>query len=277
MQNGISHLEGSPALLVESAWCAAWASLVVAPGVQVIDTASCLRIFAPHTADLTLNAVLRFRHDGPVTRDVIEEVLHPYRAALCPTQWWICLDLLPMGLRRQLHTIGMQPWSDATGMMLDLTRWRPILPLTPHIVTRRVRTHSEALIALDIICEVYGLIHETMRYWSSDNPNFQMYLAWYDETPVAAMAMQMQPDLATASYFHVATLSRWRRQGAAYAMMMQGLQDALQQGARHAVLTATPMAESLYKRLGFENAGHFEFWMPTAAYHLALSEAVTKS
>jgi GNAT superfamily N-acetyltransferase len=255
----------SPSDIVEHAWCAAWGSLRYDPATHVDDTPEFLRIITPGSAEMLLNAVLRFRQGRPVTRDDIERVIAPYRVARRPMQWWLRLDNEPPHLRQQLRAIGMQPWSVVPGMTLALPAWQP-----PHlrghgITARTAATRAEAELAMRVMCSVYGIIPDPMRHWCVDNPHFTLYLAWVGDEPAGALATQI--DGGIAGFFHVATLPQWRRRGVARAMMAQALLDARQAGATVAALTATPMAEALYRDLGFAPTASgtgpsgFELWM----------------
>jgi GNAT superfamily N-acetyltransferase len=60
----------------------------------------------------------------------------------------------------------------------------------------------------------------------------------------------------------VATLPDARRRGLASALVRVALVDAREQGFLTASLQATPMAERLYARLGFEPVGRWQEWLP---------------
>jgi GNAT superfamily N-acetyltransferase len=60
----------------------------------------------------------------------------------------------------------------------------------------------------------------------------------------------------------VATRGGSRRRGLASALVRAALHDAGETGSRTASLQATPMAERLYARLGFEPVGHWQEWVP---------------
>ncbi|HKD76122.1 MAG TPA: GNAT family N-acetyltransferase, partial [Ktedonobacterales bacterium] len=165
----------------------------------------------------------------------------------------------PPQLRQQLWAIGMRPWSVVPGMTLSLPDWQPSFLNRPDITARAAATPVEAELAMRVMCSVYGIIPEPMRHWCVDNSHFTLYLAWVGAEPAGALATQI--DGGIAGFFHVATLPQWRRRGVARAMMVQALLGARQAGATVAALTATPMAEALYRDLGFAPTASFELWM----------------
>jgi GNAT superfamily N-acetyltransferase len=114
--------------------------------------------------------------------------------------------------------------------------------------------------ALEVICTVFSVPPEYMSRWCTINPSFRIYLAELEGQPVAAMGLLQ--DGHVAGLYHVATLSRYRRQGIAARMIVQGLQEAQAQGATLGVLTATPDGQPLYEQLGYRACGVIEQWMP---------------
>jgi GNAT superfamily N-acetyltransferase len=255
---------------VEANWCAAWLTLgaVEAPPRSVAeDTSEWVRIITPEGPDLLLNNILRFRPNGPVTAQVVERAIAPYRKYHLPFQWWLTPNGNPPGLAGELRRLGMYPWGNAKGMALPLDGWQPPARVRLH---RQVRVRQVPLEddegrwrALHVICTVFGVPRGPMGRWCSINPCFRIYLAEVDGQPAAAMALLPQGEIA--GLYHVATLSAYRRQGIAGRMIVQGLQEAQQQGARLAVLTATPEGEHLYEELGYEACGVIEQWMPGGA------------
>jgi GNAT superfamily N-acetyltransferase len=252
---------------VEANWCAAWMTLGTIeepPRSLVEDTSEWVRIITPEGPELLLNNILRFHPAGPVTAQAVERAIAPYRRYHLPFQWWLTPNGNPPGLAGELRRLGMYPWGTAKAMALPLQGWEPSANVCLHrqVTVRRVPLDDEEgrWRALHVICTVFGVPHGPMGRWCSVNPRFHIYLAELDGQPAAAMALLLAGEVA--GLYHVATLSAYRRQGIAARMIVQGLQEAREQGARLAVLTATPEGEHLYKSLGYEPCGVIEQWTP---------------
>jgi GNAT superfamily N-acetyltransferase len=252
---------------VEANWCAAWLTLGAVeepPRSLVEDTSEWVRIITPEGPDPLLNNILRFHPDGPATAQMVERAIAPYRKYHLPFQWWLTPNGNPPGLAGELRRLGMYPWGNAKAMALPLEGWEPPAKVRLHrkVTVRRVPLEDEEgrWRALHVICAVFSIPHGPMARWCSINPCFHIYLAELGDQPVAAMALL--PEGETAGLYHVATLTAYRHQGIAGRMIVQGLQDAQAQGARLAVLTATPEGEHLYESLGYEACGVIEQWTP---------------
>ncbi|HEY7127428.1 MAG TPA: GNAT family N-acetyltransferase [Ktedonobacterales bacterium] len=255
---------------VEANWCAAWKSLSSvrkAPRSVVEDTAEWVRVYTPNGPDMLLNIILRFRAHAPLQQSDLERAIAPYRQHGLPFQWWQTLESSPPGLSQALRRLGMYPWGNATAMTLPLDGWQPPARVlqNPRVTIRNVPMKDQAgrASALEVICTVFSVPPEYMSRWCTINPCFRIYLAELEGRPVAAMALLQDGDVA--GLYHVATRSRYRRQGIAARMIVQGLQEAMAEGATLGVLTATPDGQPLYEQLGYRTCGVIEQWMPANA------------
>ena len=251
---------------VESAWCAAWASLGALPYQPrslVDDSAMMLRVVTPGLPETLMNMVMRYRAPGPVTADAVEEAIAPYRQHRLPFQWWLIRDDTPAGLREQIHALGMNSWGGATMMYLDLAQWNPEYPSAPPGVSyRRLAPDLSApdrVDALRIISEVFDVAPFPMSRWTSENPAFALYLAHWWNQPVATVATLAVGE--TVGVYHVATLHEARRRGIAGNLLLLALREAQAAGCTGAALTATPEGQHLYTQLGFRVCGLLEQWM----------------
>lgn len=256
--------------VVEDAWCAAWASLgalEASPRTQVDDTPDYLRIYTPGLPESLLNIVLRYRGPTPVTPDLLEGIIAPYRAHHLPFQWWINVADEAPGLRDSLRALGMQTWGGATAMTLDFAEWHaPVAPSAPaDLRLTRVATQRDGRDALGVICEVFYVPPGPMARWTTENPAFQVYLARLGGRAVSALAI-LRAGGVTGVY-HVATRPGARRRGIAGALLALALDEERAAGSTRAALTATPEARHLYESLGFRACGAIEQW--TAGRQLA--------
>ena len=255
---------------VEANWCAAWMALgaVGEPSRSLVEeNKEWVRVVTPDGPDLLLNIILRFQPTGPVTTEMVEQAIAPYRKYHLPFQWWLTLHTNPPGLVGELRRLGLYPWGNATAMALPLDGWQPPAKVHQHpradVRLLPMDDEEGRWRGLEIICQVFGVPRSSMAHWCSRNPRFRFYLAELDGQPAAAMALLL--DGEQAGLYHVATLSEYRRRGIAARMIVQGLLEARDQGARLAVLTATPEGQHLYEMLGYQTCGVIEQWMPGGA------------
>ncbi len=245
---------------VEHAWCAAWGALGCDAATRVEDLPHMLRVLTPASPDLLLNAILRYHQPRPVTSADLAAAIAPFRAAHRPLQWWLRSGTEPQGLREGLFALGMMPWGHPVGMALPLDGWQMATETRPDVQVTPVVTPEGAVTALQTICDVFGLPPGPMRRWCINHPRFETFQATVRGAPAGALVRLR--DSGVVGFYHVAVLPRYRRRGIGTAMMAYALHDAQQQGARVAALTASPMAERLYQRMGFVPCCTFEQWMP---------------
>ena len=92
----------------------------------------------------------------------------------------------------------------------------------------------------------------TGLYLQPDGP-LRLFVGMVDEKPVATAAVFFGAGVAAIKC--ISTLPDHRRQGIGAAMTLAALQAARKQRYRVAVLTASPMGEPIYRRIGFQNYG----------------------
>lgn len=260
------------ARMVETNWCAAWASLGAVdeqPRSYVDDTPSWLRVYTPTMPETLVNMIIRFAVPGPVDVGDVERALDPFRRYHLPTQWWLLRDDEPEGLRDALRVAGWQRWAGTPAMALDLRGWRPSYhSVGPDVTLGPVRDDTDARDALDVICQTFSVPPGAMSRWTIGNSAFHVYLARAGSRPVAALAVLYDGEVVGA--YHVATLPGMRRRGIAGNLLIHALSDAIKHGAKWATLTATDEAQALYERLGYRTVGTIEQWMPGHRLMVAL-------
>jgi GNAT superfamily N-acetyltransferase len=90
------------------------------------------------------------------------------------------------------------------------------------------------------------------------------WLAWRDGVPVAKCVLHLAA--GAAGLYGVVTRPEARGLGLARRLALDSLQAARQAGYSLGVLHATPMAESLYAKLGFRNVAPFRLYSDAAAH-----------
>jgi GNAT superfamily N-acetyltransferase len=151
-----------------------------------------------------------------------------------------------------LHSRNYQPLPPLPGMVLlgPPRRMRP----HPDLVVERVGTPAEMSVYCKLISELFGLpITETTHLFSANQVQddaIRHYVGYVDEVPVVAGTGVLSEGIV--SVWNVATHDVVRRQRVATALMERLLGDAWDDGCDASLLYSTPMAYSLYQRLGYE-------------------------
>jgi GNAT superfamily N-acetyltransferase len=151
-----------------------------------------------------------------------------------------------------LHTRSYQPLPPLPGMVLlgPPRRLRP----HPDLVVEQVETVARLSEYCRLISELFGLpLTETIHLFSVNqlqNEAIRHYVGYVDEVPVVAGTAVLTEGIV--SVWNVATHDVVRRQRVATALMERLLGDAWDDGCDASLLYSTPMAYSLYQRLGYE-------------------------
>ena len=109
----------------------------------------------------------------------------------------------------------------------------------------------------------YESIVKCFRF-GEPNTKAHMWQAWREGTPVAKAGMYLTP--SSAGIYAVATRPEARRLGLARALTLTALHEARSLGSEVAVLHSTPMAEGLYRSIGFETDADFRLFASEEVY-----------
>jgi GNAT superfamily N-acetyltransferase len=156
------------------------------------------------------------------------------------------------GGTKYLHSRTYQPLPPLPGMVLlgPPRRMRP----HPDLVVERVGTATEMRPYCKLISELFGLpLTETAHLFSANqlqDEAIRHYVGYVDEVPVVAGTGVLSEGIV--SVWNVATHDVVRRQRVATALMERLLGDAWDDGCDASLLYSTPMAYSLYQKLGYE-------------------------
>ena len=93
-----------------------------------------------------------------------------------------------------------------------------------------------------------------------------MWIASHDGVPVSKLGIHMGNDVA--GIYGVATTERGRGKGLATLLANVALHATADAGFRASVLHSTPMAHSMYRRLGYRDVATFELWARPNEVHL---------
>lgn len=151
-----------------------------------------------------------------------------------------------------LHTRSYQPLPPMPGMVLLGPPRR--LRVHPDLVVERVKGETARDDFCDLVSELFGLsLADTVHLYPAGQlktRGLRHYVGYLDGAPAVTGTAVLAEGIV--SVWNVATRDDVRRQGVATGLMERLLEDAWADGCDASLLYSTPMAYTLYQRLGYE-------------------------
>jgi GNAT superfamily N-acetyltransferase len=123
----------------------------------------------------------------------------------------------------------------------------------PEVVIKRVRTKEELGVYCGLVSQQFGLpLKDTTLLFSVgqlQDPVFRHYVGYLDDVPVVVGTAVIAAGIV--SVWNVATHDDTRRKGIATTLMDRLLEDAWEDGCDSSILYSSPMAYSMYQKLGY--------------------------
>ena len=230
-------------------------------GGSLIDTPTRLAIATP-IPQPPYNTVFRFydERDRPLDEQVAE-LVEPYRQRDVRMIWCIHPTTTP-DLRTALTRAGLVNAEEIFGMAAEV-RHLPHPPPTPSGVEVFEASVDHGKTWVDFVSWRYGLepvatpfLEEVYR--KGIGVDARLWLAMIDGHPVSKVAMHVANGVA--GIYGVATNESGRGKGLASLLTLTAIEAARDAGIEHVVLHSTPVAQSLYRRIGFRDVAPFELW-----------------
>lgn len=204
---------------------------------------------------------------GPDGGARLDRIMGQYRASK-PRRMigtWSPERAVNCNLQAMLVARGFHWGGRGTAMACDLRR----LPAKPHAGLRisrsfdgdlwTVRQHPYHLDTKDAaVLEGIRLRHSAQDRWPERVAHF---VAWLDDVLVghATVSLKCGP-LGTAGIYDVGVLPKYRNRGIGYFVTHAACAQGKRWGARFAVLGASDMGYSVYRRLNFQDIGPSWYW-----------------
>ena len=248
---------------IELAFVSQWAHFGQGPAGELHDDGDLIWLAAP-IRELPYNAVIRTRLGADADARV-DEVIAGYRERGVQFLWLVHPSAQPTDIARILAERGLRVVEHATGMSLDLDRWRPTRrPDAPGVTYELVET-DEGLAAYEqLIAEYWELSASGREFvfginrWAHDLGHGVRLVAYLEGAPVgkAYLSWTLGDDAhevsdETASVFGVYVAPAARGFGVAVGLMERLIDVAASTGRRRVVLHSSEMAVELYLRMGF--------------------------
>lgn len=237
-----------------------WAPLGRGPGARLTDTPTRLFVETP-VPQPPYNTVFRFLDDG--VRDLpaqVDEVLAHYQPRPV-TLAWVVHPSSPPGVRECLEAHGLIMAEELFGMAADLAALDLDVEVAPGVDVVEA-TAEDAAEWMEMVEVRYGLDavgSSFVRQVMEENiGHARWWMAKVDGVPASKVVLHVADGVA--GIYGVATFEAGRGKGLATALTKHALRVAHASGCELGVLHSTPMAQELYRSIGFRDVATFELW-----------------
>lgn len=218
------------------------------------------------------NGVLRFQ----VQKDVderINAIVEHFKRRQAQFMWIVHPSSKPWNLQERLLDHGLKDVEPIHGMARNLADLPDVPNLPEGIEIHMVAGNQEASAFYQFAAwrwhipddyqEAYAAIMDCFRFGEPDSDTF-MWQAWREGKPVAKAGMHL--GTSAAGIYAVVTRPDARRLGLATALTLVALHKAREAGYELAVLHSTPMAQRVYRALGFETLADLRLFASEEVY-----------
>ena len=254
--------------LERNAW-SMFSSTGLGPGGRIVDTPTRLVVESPVPRP-PYNGVWRFFDEGDrPLRHQAEELLAPMtERGVSPV--WLVHPTTPPRIRDVLLELGMVRAEEAYGMYADLTEI-DAPQATPDGIEVVELSSDDSQPWLELVSWRYGLAEESSDYLcgvylETLEHGTRCWVALVDGRPASKAVLHVENGVA--GIYGVATTEAGRGRGLATLLSATALDAARVAGIRRTILHSTPMARSLYQRLGYREVATFEMWAAPDTLHL---------
>lgn len=254
--------------LEESAW-SMFSSTGLGSGGRIVDTPTRLVVESPVPRP-PYNGVWRFFDEGdrPLRQQAAELLAPMVERGVSPV--WIVHPTTDPRIRNVLTELGMVCAEDVYGMCADLDAIDPPQSQPDDIEVVELSA-DDSQPWLELVSWRYGLAEESSGYLrevylASLDRGTRCWIALVDGRPASKAVLHV--DNGVAGIYGVATTEAGRGRGLATLLCATALEAARTAGADRTVLHSTPMARSLYQRMGYRDVTTFEMWAAPDTLHL---------
>ena len=248
-----------------------WSNFGRGPGCTLHDESDALWFETPIPV-LPYNTVLKFQ----VERDVdsrIDSMINRYTERNVPLLWIVHPSSLPHDLPERLEQRGLQEIEIAPCMARTLDELPEAPPLPAGVEIREAIEDNDLMELYGLAAWRWGVPEEFRPQLGKMIAKFEIgertsktrfWLAWKDGVPISKIGLYKGS--GSAGIYGVATKPEARGLGIASLLMNVAMQAAKDMGYQLAVLDSSPLAEKLYKRLGFVTVAPLRLYSPVVAY-----------
>ena len=181
--------------------------------------------------------------------------------------WVLHPSSLPQNLPERLESRGLKVVEVMPGMVRNLADLPELPPIPESIEIRKIVEEGDANEYYSFASWRWGVPEEYNQQLSATLEKLQLgkpdtkahaWQAWHKGRPVAKVGLYLMP--GSVGIYGVATRPEARRCGLGGILTLTALRFAQTLGKDLAILHSTPMAESLYRSLGFEAITDFHLF-----------------
>lgn len=218
--------------------------------------------------------MLRFVVEKDTDRRIDALFAH-YSRRKIPFVWLVHPSARPLDLADRLRARGLEEAEVYPGMSMDLRSLPEQGGPPAEVEIREVRDSSEVDEALELVAwrwnvplDVRPALAGVMRAFDVGVPGgaVRCWIARRARAPVARVVLNLAA--GAAGLYGVATRPEARGLGLARYLTLEALLAARREGYTLGVLQSTPMARSLYEKIGFRAVAPFRVFTPPDALHL---------
>ncbi len=249
-----------------------WSNFGLGPGCALHAEKDALWFETPIPI-IPYNGILRFQGEKDVDQRM-DGLVDRYKHRQVECFWLVHPTSLPNDLPKRLTKRGFFEVEILSGMARNLENLPECPQLPGDIEIRKVTSGDDLSPVYDfsawrwnVPAEYKGILAATLSPLKFGKPgsNAHVWQAWRNGQPVAKAGMYVGS--RSAGIYAVSTKPEARGLGLARFLTLTALKEAQALGKTLAVLHSTPMAQSLYRAIGFETVADFRFFS-TADGHI---------
>ena len=176
-----------------------------------------------------------------------------------PFTWTVCADDFNAENMLQKHGFIKYPYP-FSGMKANIEYITDEV-YAPYIIIKEIDQKDEIEKLIDIMSISHSILEKEELRKGIDSLLMKgsglvkLYVGFYEKIPCAASIIIYHNDIITLHM--IGTLPEYRSKDMGYPITHRALVDAARSGINQAVLMASTMGQSLYKKMGFEEYTHY--------------------
>lgn len=202
---------------------------------------------------------------GMPTSDEIEpflsKVTEHYQRQKLPFCFWSEVALETEGLSTALRNHGFMLLGKLAGMALSFDHYKkPDTPTPSNFKIRAVKEKKDQDSWSHVVSEVFSIpFPEAYGNLLHNKESVINVIGIENETPVATGTLIIENQ--KGNIYNIATLENFRGKGIAESILHYLINLGIKEGLDASILTSMPLAEPLYRRIGFEPALYYNLYL----------------